>query len=529
MAELKDKIRNRQLSAALKFNTEMIALYWDLGKAISEKIENSNWGEGIISQLAADLKSEFKGNSGFSRSNLFNIRKFYEFYIREFELVQQAVGLIEPIPSGPIIQRPVGQFPTILGAVPWGQHIQIFTKCKSVQEALFYIQQTTAHNWARPVLVYHIESKLFGRQAKALSNFALTLPKLQSDLAIELLKSPYNFGFLNLSAEVTERDFENALISNIKKFLQELGPAFAFVDQQYHLQVGDKDYYIDLLFYHTVLHCYLVIELKVNEFKPEYAGKMEFYITAIDRQLKTSNDNPTIGLLLCREVDKITVEYTLQNKSTPIGVAEYKYTHIVPEELKVYLPNEDIIREELSKKIESQARPIGEKMARLKDLLAKINAEEADLAKTSEIIKLVYSNIQVPLIELIKTRMLEFKPYFNNITIDYWYNERIHPGIMNEVDFANIILKEPDIWSLGFQFNMDGFKKAGIKAFNISYRLEIYLNKYKYSLGLGPGNLWDERVYRNFHAKEDLEKFADTYAEKILDDITQRMETLVQL
>ncbi|WP_207510480.1 PDDEXK nuclease domain-containing protein [Longitalea luteola] len=221
LAILKDKIRTRQLNAALKVNTEMISLYWDLGKAITEKVANSNWGERIISQLAMDLKAEFKSTNGFSRSNLFYICKFYKFYADHSKLVQQHVGL----------------FPTILGFVPWGHHVQIFTRCKSVEEALFYIQQTAAHNWARSLLVYHMETDLYNRQGKISSNFQVVLPKPQSDLASELLKSPYNFGFLMLSNAASERELENALISNLKKFLQELGPDFGFIGQQYHLQV----------------------------------------------------------------------------------------------------------------------------------------------------------------------------------------------------------------------------------------------------------------------------------------------------
>lgn len=283
LTELKDKIRTRQLNAALKVNSEMIGLYWDLGKAITEKVANSNWGDKIISQLAKDLKSDFKANNGLSISNLFYICKFYKFYEGNSKLVQQPVGLIASDPTTPLVQTPVGLFPAILGFIPWGHHIQIFSRCKSVEEAIFYIQQTATYNWARSVLNYHIDTDLYNRQGKVDNNFQTALPKPQSDLASDLLKNPYNFGFLMLSEDASERELENALINNLKKFLQELGHDFGFIAQQYHLQVSDQDYYIDLLFYHTALHCYFVIELKVNPFKPEYAGKMEFYITAIDK------------------------------------------------------------------------------------------------------------------------------------------------------------------------------------------------------------------------------------------------------
>ncbi|WP_207510466.1 PDDEXK nuclease domain-containing protein [Longitalea luteola] len=294
------------------------------------------------------------------------------------------------------------------------------------------------------------------------------------------------------------------------------------------LQVSDQDYYIDLLFYHTALHCYFVIELKVKDFKPEYAGKMEFYITAIDEQLKKDGDNPTIGLLLCKDVDKIIVEYTLQSRSKPMGVAKYQYTHVVPDDWKEYLPNEETIKEELCKKLESPINPVDAKMKRLKGLLEKMTSEEADLPKTHEIIGRVFSNILQPLIEFIGEKMIELEPLFNKTTIDTWYNGKGLNGRITETDLENLISKEGDIWSLGIQFHLDGFKKAGIKTFNVVNRLEINLDKYKYSIALGGDNRLAERVYRQFHTTEELEGLAEIYVEKMLDEINQRVEALVK-
>jgi predicted nuclease of restriction endonuclease-like (RecB) superfamily len=528
LAELKDKIRTRQLNAALKVNSEMVGLYWDLGKAITEKVADSNWGEKIISQLAIDLKSEFKAYNGLSRSNLFYICKFYRFYTTNSKLVQQPVGLNTSDPTTLFVQQAVGLFPPVLGFIPWGHHIQIFTKCKYVEEALFYVKQTATHNWARSLLTYHIDTDLYNRKGKVDNNFQTTLPKPQSDLAYDLLKNAYNFEFLMLSKDASERELENALINNLKKFLQELGHDFGFIGQQYHLQVSDQDYYIDLLFYHTALHCYFVIELKVNAFKPEHAGKMEFYITAVDKQLKKEGDNPTIGLLLCKDVDKIIVEYTLLSKSKPMGVAKYKYTHVVPDEWKEFLPNEDAIKEEFSKQIVLPVKPIDEKMKRLKGLLEKITTEEADLQKTQDIIRDIFSNILQVLIELIKGKLIELEPLFNTITVDKWYNGKCHGANMTETDLENFLSKERDIWSLGIQFQLDGFKKGGIKAFNVGHRVEISLHKYKYSIGLGTGTIWDERVYRQLHTIKELEVFAEKYIEKILDDINERVEMLLK-
>jgi predicted nuclease of restriction endonuclease-like (RecB) superfamily len=283
-----------------------LSLYWELGKAITSKQGESEWGDKIITQLSKDLTGEFPQIKGFSVTNLKYIRKWYGFYR---PIGQQAVDqlnkpdTLHPSEKG---QQPVDQitgnlendFPTVLSLVPWGHHIQIFTKSGSLQEALFYVQRTAASHWSRNVLVHQMESGLYSRKGQALTNFDVALPRYQSDLANELLKNPYNFDFLTLGPQSIERDLENALIANIKKFLLEMGSGFAFVGQQYHLSVGENDYYLDLLFYHTRLHCYVVVELKISEFIPEFAGKLDFYLTVVDEQLKSDVDNPSIGLLL---------------------------------------------------------------------------------------------------------------------------------------------------------------------------------------------------------------------------------------
>jgi predicted nuclease of restriction endonuclease-like (RecB) superfamily len=289
---------------------------------------------------------------GFSRSNLFNIRKWYQFYAKDLQTVQQRVGLLTkagPQEINQMVQQPVGQFPPVLGLIPWGHHIQLVTKSKSIEEALYYLQQTAKNDWKRSVLVHQMELALYQRKGKAQHNFEITLPKAQSELAVELLKNPYNLGFLHLSEEVNERDLENAILANIKKFLLELGVGFSFYGQQFHLKVSDRDFYIDLIFYHTRLHCYFVIELKVTDFDPEYVGKLAFYITAIDEQIKLPEDNPTIGLLLCKTADKVIVEYSLKTKNKPMGVAEYK--HAIPSEWKNELPDETLLKQELEKEV----------------------------------------------------------------------------------------------------------------------------------------------------------------------------------
>jgi predicted nuclease of restriction endonuclease-like (RecB) superfamily len=316
LLNLKDKIRTTQLKAALSANSVVIRLYWELGKEIYEKHVISKWGNAVVDSLAADLKNEFPTIGGFSRRNLFYMKSFYMFYKEDFEKVQQLVAQI-----------------------PWGHNIVIFSKVNDVSEAMFYLTNTLENSWSRDILNMQIDTSLFKRQGNGITNFKQTLPKPGSDLAHQTLKDPYLFDFLTLKHDADEKNIEEQLTRHITQFLLELGSGFAFIGKQYHLEIGNKDFYIDLLFYHTKLMCYVVVELKTKAFKAEYAGKLSFYLSAIDDKLKTVNDNPTIGLLLCREKNKIEAEYVLRGISQPIGVAEYQFTKAVPENIKSELPS----------------------------------------------------------------------------------------------------------------------------------------------------------------------------------------------
>jgi len=325
----KGRIRSVQIKAALAVNSTLIEFYWDLGKRIREK--QTSWGSKFIEQLSSDLKKEFPKMQGFSRSNLFHISKFYQFY-SENEIVQQPVGQL----LNPIITK-----------IPWGHHILIVTKSKDVKEAIFYIQQTIANGWNRETLSSQVKSDLYRRQGKAITNFEQLLPSVTSDLANQILKDPYNFDFLTLTENYKERELETALVDNITKFLLELGNGFAYVGKQVPLQVANQEYFLDLLFYHLKLRAYVVIELKATDFIPEYAGKLSFYLSAANDLLKHPSDNPTIGILICKSKNKIIVEYALKNINQPIGVSEYELTKLFPDEYKSSLPTIEEIENEL--------------------------------------------------------------------------------------------------------------------------------------------------------------------------------------
>jgi len=330
LVALKSKIHKAQLKAAVKVNAELLLLYWDMGRDIVRKQKHAKWGDGLISQLSKDLMEEFTNMKGFSRSNLKYIRQWYLFYNGNNAISQQAVGQITQI--------------------PWGHNIAIIAKCENVEEALYYIQNTVKHNWSRSVLVHQIESGLFHRESKSINNFASTLPKSQSDLAKQTLKDPYVFDFLSMTEDYHEKELENVLVEHITKFLLELGAGFAYIGRQIRLEVGEGEFFVDLLFYHVKLHCYVVVELKTGNFEPEHAGKLNFYVTAVDRQLRSVSDQPTIGILICKTKDKIVAEYALSDIKKPIGVSQYQLTKALPKKFKSSLPSIKEIEAELSDK-----------------------------------------------------------------------------------------------------------------------------------------------------------------------------------
>jgi predicted nuclease of restriction endonuclease-like (RecB) superfamily len=369
-ADWKKRIQSAQIKAALQVNREILLLYWELGRDIAAKQKTASWGEGLIPRFAKDLKAAFPQLTGFSPRNLFYIRKWYLFYQEDFtSIVQQLVGQLE----SEFVQLPVAQLESAIVPqvaaqlqspeneqfalfmnVPWGHHRHILDKCKTTTEAFFYLQKTVENNWSRDAMREQIRQNLYERQGKAITNFARTLPKPQSDLAIETLKNPYNFDFLNMGDEALERDVEQAMMLHVEKVLLELGQGFALVGRQFKLNVEGEDYFIDLLFYHTRLHCYVVVDLKGGKFKPEYAGKMNFYCSATDDLLRTAPDQPTIGLILCRGVGKrMTVEYALRDIQKPLGVAEYVLTQTLPDNLKNMLPTIEQLERELDENFDT--------------------------------------------------------------------------------------------------------------------------------------------------------------------------------
>ncbi len=323
LTDLKTRIHNAQQRAALAVNRELVLLYWQIGCDILERQAKQGWGAKVIERLSHDLRVAFPDMKGFSRANLMYMRAFAEAW-----------------PDAVIVQQAVGQ-------LPWGHNLVLLTRLKNHEMRLAYAQRAIQYGWSRNVMNIHIETRLLEREGQAVTNFEAQLPAQQSDLARNTLKDPYLFDFLSVGKEADEREIESAIVQHITRFLLELGAGFAFVGRQVHIEVGGDDFFIDLLFYHLKLHCYVVVELKTGDFKPEHTGQLNFYLSAVDSQMKSEQDNPTIGLLLCKKQNRLVAEYALRDSNKPIGVAEYQLVESLPAELQTSLPSIEQIEREM--------------------------------------------------------------------------------------------------------------------------------------------------------------------------------------
>ena len=319
LQNLKKEISTARIRAHLSVNKEMITLYWSIGNQILERQKQEGWGSKVIENISKDLRGEFPEMTGLSTRNLKYMRKFADEY-QDKVIVQEA-----------------------LAQITWYHNITLLDKLEGYNERLWYANETAKNGWSRNVMVAQIQTGLYKRQGKSINNFKSTLPEAQSDLAASIIKDPYNLEFLDIQGKFHERELEGKLIDHIRNFLLELGQGFAFIGNQYHIELEGEDYFLDLVFYHVKLKCYVVIELKTGKFKPEYAGKLNFYLNLMDRRIKDDTDNPTIGLILCEDKKGITVEYAIEGINKPMGVSQFKLTETLPDQLKEYLPTPEEI------------------------------------------------------------------------------------------------------------------------------------------------------------------------------------------
>lgn len=352
LADIKARVQSARIKAGLAANRELLALYWEIGRLISEAQRVKGYGKRVVAQLSADLQREFPGVGGFSPLNVWRMRAFYAAYSDRAGILSQlvtesssdrnlsrlATGTGKEVSSG---VTKATQPPEPFASLPWGHNLVLLHKLENCAERLWYAAKAVEHGWSRNVLALQIESKLHKRQGKAVTNFKATLPPAQSDLAQVITKDPYLFDFLTMRDDANERAVEDGLIAHVETFLLELGAGFALVGRQVHLEVGDQDFYLDLLFYHLKLRCYVVIDLKARDFTPEAAGKMNFYLSAVDDRFRQEGDQPSIGLILCRSKNRVIAEYALRDMTKPIGVSGYvtKLVESLPKAFKGAVPS----------------------------------------------------------------------------------------------------------------------------------------------------------------------------------------------
>lgn len=421
LTQLKSKIRLARQRAIASVNTQLLGIYWEIGNAILQQQEEAGWGAKIIDTLSADLKTEFPDLKGLSVRNLKYMRAFAEAY---------------PV-FGAIVQTPIAQLPladnkadvivqTLSAQLSWSHHIALLDKVKDANLRMYYMQKSAENGWSLNVMLHQIESKLHERQGAALTNFEHTLPPAQSDLARETLKSPYIFDFIGMQEIMQERDLERALLEKLKKFMLELGRGFAYVGNQYLLMVGDKDWYPDLLFYNYRLHCFVVVDLKMGEFQPEYAGKLNFYTAAIDEQVKGPEDQPTIGVLLCKSANETIVRYALRGIDTPLGISEYQLAAALPQGYKSELPSIEELEQELDKEYNSLKSPAQKKIKALKERIAALHKEEVKTFATPELIEQVYNESIRPLFTMLWERLGALADVFLHTQMSWSGNSNSH-------------------------------------------------------------------------------------------------------
>ena len=332
ISDVSKRFRQSQLKAAIKVNEDMLRFYWSMGRDIVQMNDEAKYGSGFYNTISADLKDIFPDIKSFSPTNLKYMRYFYEMYPTA-ENRQQAVDDSEM---------------QLIFRIPWGHHTILLNKCKGDQQkALFYVKKTIENNWSRAVLQNQLSSNLYEREGKALTNFAQTLPAIQSDLAQAITKDPYNFDFLTIQETYNEKELKDALLNDVSDFLLELGTGFAYMGREVRLVVGEKEKFLDLLFYNTKAHCYVVVEVKAGDFDSANAGQLGTYVVAVNHQIKTEHDNPTVGLLVCRGLDRVEAQYALESSSQPLGISSYELSKLVPEKFKGSMPTIEEIEAEL--------------------------------------------------------------------------------------------------------------------------------------------------------------------------------------
>lgn len=541
LQQLKEKIRQARLKAAVAINKELLSIYWEIGDTILQQQQKEGWGTKVIDRLITDLKTEFSDMKGLSPRNVKYMRAFAEAYPffpflqppaenpkkidnEGSTIVQGKLAQIENARPEPIVQ-------TTLAQLSWYHHITLLDKIKDTTIRNFYIQKTIANGWTRDVMVNQIESGLHKRQGALTNNFEVALPAYDSELAIQLFKDPYQLDFIMLSEEAKERDLEDALMNHVTKLLLELGDGFAFMGRQKRFEAGGKEFFIDLLFYNTKLRRHIIIELKIGEFEPEYVSKMNLYLGIADDILKGEYDNDAIGLILCKTKNKIIAEYALRDTGKPIGIAEYKIAEMLPDDIKTELPSIEEIETRLDEELKEQQSPVDARLKAIKDKLKNLQADEIQTPATFEILNRLYNeNIRVLYSELMD-KLKVFEEYFYKQKF-LWHCTNKKFSKLSEVDaFWDAEVNLKSIFEFNFQIHFDGFKKAGTEHCNVSEELRFKIDTYRYSFTLINYNNHQPFIKKLYHQSlgvNDRKKIIDIVMNEIMNDIERFLERIKQ-
>jgi len=519
LSELKERIKNARVRAALSVNKELLQTYWEIGKTIAQQEKAEGWGAGIIKSLSRDLRMEFPDMQGISPRNLR--------YMRDFALAY---------PNFPNVQAPLAQlndshysadnqlsiiWQAPLAKLSWYHHLALLDKVREPAVRHFYITKTIENGWSRNVLVHQIESGLHNRQGALITNFNAVAPD-HSELLQQVFKDPYYFDFLKMTEKAREKDLENALIQHIKKFLLELGEGFAFMGQQYKMWAGEREYIVDLLFYHTRLRRHILIDLKIGNFEAEFVGKMNLYLGIADDTLKGIYDEHSIGLILCKTNDKVIAEYALRDTSKPIGISEYRITESLPENIRGELPSIEELEQKMDEELSQNRNPIDARLNAVKNKLKNITNEEIQTPVTFTILTELYHKGLRSLYQLIIERFADFKELFHDHQY-YWGFSNKHIIDIQQLDDnwknENEMQKSHEIL---FDYGLYGFRKGGTENYSVQIQLRFEINTYWYGLSVTGDNNnqpFLKKLYHQGLSDEDKWNIVDYLTNKMLDQI----------
>lgn len=518
---LKDRVRAAKQRAILSVNKELLSVYWLIGKAIEEQQKIDGWGSKVIEQLSKDLSSEFPDMKGFSSRNLKYMRKFATTY----QIVQPVVAQLQEDDFQAIefVQPTVAQ-------IPWTHHIIILDKCKTEEERLFYISKTAEHSWSKNILSSQIETQLYKRQGQAISNFSEILPPNRVAEVSNMIKNPYVFDFLDIRENMQERDLERALIEQVKKLMLELGKGFAFVGNQYNIKVENDDYYLDLLFFNIPLNCYVVFELKISDFRPEYIGKLNFYVNAVDGEVKLPNHNDTIGVLLCKTPNKTEIKYSLKNVNAPIGVSEYLLHNQLPSPMREELPTDEAINNALNDEWTKQFPQSEQKLQALKAKLQHLSIKPLAVTVNEINTQRLFTEFVLPIYQMIAEKLRQsFADEFETIQLMIWTGERgFYEGETEELkSFLDGLHYGVDCIRIDVRLNV--FRPAGKNAFDVHSELEVLFCRNQYVVRNNINReTYLEKLYSEFPSQEEQLNTMDAFISDIVADIDKKLSEVTK-